>query len=181
MLQQLSAFYRQYNPEHISKVPQLLQKFRGDEEALNRALKGRYGVSLQDTRAKSLIISASHPDKGVALALLQASDADTLFRLFEQHRIGFGHTNGMQMTRRLNRVCANRQSLDSAICAERLQVWVGFIHSCLKDWNVNQLTQVEAELNGLCLLDDKMQTKLDQCREAASLSNGSYTMWKERL
>merc|ERR1711865_218049 len=70
MLQQLSAFYRQYNAEDIWKVPQLLQRFRddGNDEALNRALKGKYGVSLQDTRAKRPIISASHPDKGVARA-----------------------------------------------------------------------------------------------------------------
>lgn len=50
----LHAFYRKLNPENVHKVPELIEKMKGDKKAakkLNKKLKKKYGLTLQEFEA----------------------------------------------------------------------------------------------------------------------------------
>mmetsp|Transcript_20442 Transcript_20442/g.33867 ORF Transcript_20442/g.33867 Transcript_20442/m.33867 type:complete len:276 (-) Transcript_20442:118-945(-) len=46
--QRLTAFYKQYEPEKVDNVPQLLEKYEGKEEKLFTALVKKYGAEPED-------------------------------------------------------------------------------------------------------------------------------------
>lgn len=41
-------YYASYAPENVSKAHDASQRFSGDRTELNKALKGKYGVSLDE-------------------------------------------------------------------------------------------------------------------------------------
>ena len=153
MLQQLSAFYRQHNPEQFSKIPQLIEKFQDDEDALNRALKLKYGVNLEDIATTPIIpiqrlIPVHHPQASrMTRQLLLARSTDQLLDVWEQEKDEYGWATALKTIERIAKVHRGSPTSDS-----RMAELAGFVEQALLQGNMSSTSRMGHSTDDLGVL-----------------------------